>query len=105
MNRISKTILTVVVLLLLAGCQTRPIATQAEIGGDIPIHYKSEKDITIEREKYDPATGNLIERTRVQSVASAPALAQAEREKIEAETTTAAIGLAAKVLESAKPVP
>lgn len=72
-------LLTSLAILLLAGCaQFEPINTQLEMDG---IIYKSEKDIIYEKTVLPDGT----EEVKFQALASAPAYAQAEREKMQAE--------------------
>lgn len=91
---------------LLTGCGTMPISTrmEAEIAG-VPVKYKSEKDLKVIKRSYDAESGNLVEEIEVEAVASAPALAQAERDKIQAEVNARALEMANKIISGAIPVP
>jgi hypothetical protein len=85
----------------LTGCNV-PIRTtfDATIAGT-PISYKSEKDVKVIKRSYDPTTGNLTEEVEIEAVASAPALVQAERDKVQAETTATAMKLATEIINRA----
>lgn len=98
-------IFTLIAVLFLTGCNA-PIRTifNAEIAG-APISYKSEKDVKVVKRSYDAATGNLIEEVEIQAVASVPAAVQAERDKIQAETTAASLNLATEIINGAIPKP
>lgn len=94
-------ILTLILILPLTGCNV-PIRTtfDATIAGT-PISYKSEKDVKVIKRSYDPTTGNLTEEVEIEAVASAPALVQAERDKIQSETTAASLKLATEIITKA----
>jgi len=89
-----KTIIALLTLgvftVFLTGCNPNPIHTNVEIsnptGTDLgipDISYKSEKDILFTKISTDPKTG-ITNTISFQAVASAPALAQKERELVDA---------------------
>lgn len=90
----------IVLVALLSGCASfDPISTKVEMEEPIALTYTSEKDIVFKRERFDPETGARIEYMELQATASAPSMAQAEREKIQAEINKASMDLATKALE------
>lgn len=75
------------------GCASlTPIKTTLDIesteAGMPVLNYSSEKDVLYTRVSTDPETG-IEERIEFKALASAAALAQAEREKVEAEASKA----------------
>lgn len=94
------------VALALAGCFATPIKTKIETTAPLPsIKYSSEKDVVFKKVTYDAKTGNKIEEVELQAVASVPAAVQAERDKIQAETTAASLKLATEIINGAIPKP
>lgn len=71
--------------LSLTGCYTSspvPIHTSVEITSEpLGVSYDSEKDVLYKRTLTDPDSG-VVEQVEFRAVASAPALAQVERETI-----------------------
>ena len=91
----------------LTGCNPNPINTNVEIsnptGTDLgipDISYHSEKDILFSKTSTDPKTG-ITDTITFKAVASAPALAQKERELVDAladQAQAEALGNAVKAL-------
>lgn len=76
-----------------AGCSsTAPIKTTLDIEatdtGMPVLNYSSEKDVLYSRTFTDPDTG-IVEQVDFKALASAAALAQAERERVQAEASKA----------------
>jgi hypothetical protein len=91
--------LIIVLALLLTGCGTlAPINTKLELEGEnFPsVMYKSEKDVLYERTTLPDGT----EEVKLQAVASAPAMAQAERDKAEAEARVAQTELLTQLIQN-----
>lgn len=65
---------------------TRPIRTTLDLGfGEQPsFNYESEKDIIYERTRTDPQSG-IIEYVKITAQSSTPAVAQGQREIVEAQ--------------------
>lgn len=89
------TLLTVAIVaaFTLSGCTTSsPIKTTLDIesteSGLPQLNYSSEKDVIYGRTITDPETG-IVETVEFKALASAAALAQAEREKVQAEAAKA----------------
>lgn len=84
-------LLAVIALLIFAGCSTpKPIKTDltVETAPAFGLQYSSEKDVLYSRTQTDPVTG-IVEQVDFKALASAAALAQAEREKVQAEAAKA----------------
>ncbi len=88
--------------LALAGCMTNPIKTtfQVDRPDGLGLSYASEKDVTYE--KSITLEDGTIEVTKFQAISSAAALAQAERDKVQAEANARN---AAALVEALKLIP
>jgi hypothetical protein len=94
------------IAIALTGCFATPIKTKITTQDPLPaITYSSEKDVVFRKTSYDPATGKVIEEIELQAVASVPAAVQAERDKIQAETTAASLNLATEIIKGATRAP
>ena len=78
-------VITLLASLALAGCMSNPIKTtfQVERPDGLGLSYASEKDVTYE--KSVTLEDGTIEVTKFQAISSAAALAQAERDAVQAQ--------------------
>ena len=90
------------IIATLVGCQSTPISTNFDVQrpDGLGLSYSSEKDVIFE--KTVTLDDGTVESTKFQAIASAAALAQAERDKVQAEVNAAN---AAAVIEALKLVP
>lgn len=84
-----KLTLSLLLLLTLCGCQSTPIRTQVEIirANGESFKYSSEKDVICKVE-LDPETREIVAFS-LDSVASAPAYAKIEADKVQAQQNLA----------------
>jgi len=92
------TLLAVLAVTMFTGCMTRPIKTTLDLSTEPApsLNYSSEKDVVYTRTVTNPNTG-VVETVSFQAISSAPAYAQAERDRVQAEANAvnAKIGLEA----------